>query len=67
MGVMSKVLVKDREVHVALEKNCAISLESPLKFLGSLTILGLSATQGPWLSASSTHGVGGSGGFGGDG
>ncbi len=49
------------------EKNLAISLESPLKLSGSLTIVGFSANHGPWSLASSTQGVGGSGGLGGDG
>ncbi len=48
------------------EKNQVMSLESPLKLSGSLTMLGLSAAQGPWLSAARTHGAGRSGGFGGD-
>ncbi len=49
------------------EKNRTMSLESPLKFLGSLAMLGLSTAQDPWLSAARTHGAGGSGGFGGEG
>ncbi len=48
------------------EKNRTMLLESTLKFLGSLTILGFSAPQGPWLSMARTHGAGGSGGFSGD-
>ncbi len=49
------------------EKNRAMLLELPLKLLGSLTMLGLSAAQGPWLFSARTHGAGRSGGFGGDG
>ncbi len=46
------------------EKNWAISLESPLKLLGTLTISGFNDAQGPRLAASRTHGTRGSGGGG---
>ncbi len=49
------------------EKNRAMSLESPLKLSGTLTISGFSDAHGPRLAASRTHGAGGSGGPGGGG
>ncbi len=49
------------------EKNRAISFESPLKSLGSLTMFGFNAPHGPSSSLVRSHGLGGSGGFGGDG
>ncbi len=47
------------------EKNQAMSLESPLKFSGSLTMVGFNIAQSPILSASRIHSAGGSGGPGG--
>ncbi len=44
------------------EKNRVISLESPLKLSGTLTISGFNDAHGPRLAASSTHGPRGSGG-----
>ncbi len=49
------------------EKNWAMSLESPRKSSGTLTISGFNDAQGPKLAASRTHGAGGSGGPGGGG
>ncbi len=49
------------------EKNRAMSLESPRKSSGTLTISGFNDAQGPRLAASRTHGARGSGGPGGGG
>ncbi len=48
------------------EKNWAMLFKSPLKPPGSLTMFGFNAPYGPGSSLVRSHGLGGSGGFGGD-